>query len=479
MSSADFFVVLPEVFLAAYALAALVWGVYANPNRAGPFLFWLTSAVLFLVGIWVGFGSDETREAFGGSFVDDSLSRFGKSLLLFASAVVLLAGRDYLRREGAESFEFPVLTALAAVGMMVMVSASDLMVLYVGIELQSLSLYVLAAFERSKSRSTEAGLKYFVLGALSSGLLLYGASLVYGFAGTTLFSGIAAVAEASGAGMGLLYGLVFMAVGMAFKVSAAPFHMWAPDVYEGAPTPATALLATAPKVAAMVLFARLLAEAFGAAAEDWRDIVAFLSAFSMLLGAVAAIGQRNIKRLMAYSSIAHIGFALMGVAAWSEQGLQAMLIYMAIYVVMNIGVFAFILSMRQDGRPVTDIGALAMYSRKAPLRAVALLVLLFSLAGIPPLVGFFAKFYVFVAAVEAGMVWLAVVGAVASVVGAFYYLRIVYYMYFGEEREALDDKMPKFAAGVLVASAAAMVAGVFNLFGVPELAIAASLPVFN
>ena len=479
MSSTDFFIVLPEVFLAAYALAALVWGVYADPNRAGPFLFWSTSAVLFLVGIWVGVWPDGTREAFGGSFVDDPLSRFGKSLLLFASAVVLLASQDYLKREGVESFEFPVLTALAAVGMMVMVSASDLMVLYVGIELQSLSLYVLAAFERSKSRSTEAGLKYFVLGALSSGLLLYGASLVYGFAGTTLFSGIAAVAEASGVSMGLLYGLVFMAVGMAFKVSAAPFHMWAPDVYEGAPTPATALLATAPKVAAMVLFARLLAEAFGAAADDWRDIVAFLSAFSMLLGAVAAIGQRNIKRLMAYSSIAHIGFALMGLAAWSEQGLQAMLLYMAIYVVMNIGVFAFILSMRHDGRPVTDIGSLAMYSRRAPLRAVALLVLLFSLAGIPPLVGFFAKFYVFVAAVEAGMVWLAVVGAVASVIGAFYYLRIVYYMYFGEERDALDDKMPNFAAGALVACAAAMVAGVFNLFGVPELAGAASLPFFN
>lgn len=479
MSSTDFFIVLPEVFLAAYALAALVWGVYADPNRAGPFLFWSTSAVLFLVGIWVGVWPDGTREAFGGSFVDDPLSRFGKSLLLFASAVVLLASQDYLKREGVESFEFPVLTALAAVGMMVMVSASDLMVLYVGIELQSLSLYVLAAFERSKSRSTEAGLKYFVLGALSSGLLLYGASLVYGFAGTTLFSGIAAVSEASGVSMGLLYGLVFMAVGMAFKVSAAPFHMWAPDVYEGAPTPATALLATAPKVAAMVLFARLLAEAFGAAADDWRDIVAFLSAFSMLLGAVAAIGQRNIKRLMAYSSIAHIGFALMGLAVWSEQGLQAMLLYMAIYVVMNIGVFAFILSMRHDGRPVTDIGSLAMYSRRAPLRAVALLVLLFSLAGIPPLVGFFAKFYVFVAAVEAGMVWLAVVGAVASVIGAFYYLRIVYYMYFGEERDALDDKMPNFAAGALVACAAAMVAGVFNLFGVPELAGAASLPFFN
>ena len=479
MSSADFFIVLPEVVLAAYALAALVWGVYADPSRAGPYLFWSTSAVLFLVGIWVGIGPDGAREAFGGSFVDDPLSRFGKSLLLLASAVVLLASQDYLRREGAESFEFPVLTALAAVGMMVMVSASDLMVLYVGIELQSLSLYVLAAFERSKSRSTEAGLKYFVLGALSSGLLLYGASLVYGFAGTTLFSGIAAVAETSGVSMGLLYGLVFMAVGMAFKVSAAPFHMWAPDVYEGAPTPATALLATAPKVAAMVLFARLLAEAFGAAADDWRDIVAFLSAFSMLLGAVAAIGQRNIKRLMAYSSIAHIGFALMGLAAWSEQGLQAMLLYMAIYVVMNIGVFAFILSMRQDGRPVTDIGSLAMYSRRAPLRAVALLVLLFSLAGIPPLVGFFAKFYVFVAAVEAGMVWLAVVGAVASVIGAFYYLRIVYYMYFGDERDALDDKMPNFAAGALVACAAAMVAGVFNLFGVPELAGAASLPFFN
>lgn len=479
MSFADFMVVLPEAALAAYAMAALVWGVYSDARRAGPALFWLTSAVLLALGVWVGVGPEGDRSAFGGAFTDDDLSRFGKSLLLIASAAILFASQDYLRREGILSFEFPVLAAFAAAGMMVMVSASDLMVLYVGVELQSLSLYVLASFHRNSSRSTEAGLKYFVLGALSSGLLLYGASLVYGFSGTTQFAGIAEAASSSGVSLGLLYGMVFMAVGMAFKVSAAPFHMWAPDVYEGAPTPVTAFFATAPKVAAMILFARLLADAFESAAADWTDIAAFLSVFSMFLGAVAAIGQTNIKRLMAYSSIAHMGFALMGVAAGTQQGFEAMLLYLAIYVTMNVGVFAFILSMRRDGRPASDIASLGMYSRRAPLRALALLLLLFSLAGVPPLVGFFAKFNVFLAAVDAGLVWLAVAGAVASVLGAFYYIRIVYYMYFGEEAEGLDAAMPRFAVGALVASAFAMTAGVVNLFGVAELAAAASMPLFN
>ena len=479
MNQADLTTVLPEICLAVYAMAALVWGTFVDKEKAAPILFWLTSVVLFGLGAWIGLAPHAETTAFNGAFTDDRFARFGKVTLLAATSIILFMSQDFLARERVLSFEFPILAAFAALGMMVMVSASDLMVLYMGIELQSLSLYVLASFQRDNARSTEAGLKYFVLGALSSGLLLYGASLVYGFSGTTLFSGIAAVAQPGQYSTGLLFGLAFMAVGLAFKVSAAPFHMWAPDVYEGSPTPVTALLATAPKVAAMVLFARLLMDAFGSIAEDWKYIIAFLSLVSMFLGAIAAIGQRDIKRLMAYSSIAHMGYALMGIASGSPQGFQAMLLYMAIYVTMNIGTFAFILSMRQDGRPVADIYSLGMYSRKAPVRALSLLLLLFSLAGIVPLVGFFGKFYVFLAAIDADMVWLAVGGGIASVIGAYYYIRIVYFMYFGESDEALDDAMPRSGMTAMVASAAIMVIGVVNLFGVAEMAEAASGALFR
>jgi NADH-quinone oxidoreductase subunit N len=359
--------------------------------------------------------------------------------------------------------------------MMIMVSAGDLIALYMGLELQSLALYVVAALRRDSAKSTEAGLKYFVLGALSSGLLLYGASLIYGYAGTTTFAGIVTAAAAGEhLSLGLLLGLAFLFTGLAFKVSAVPFHMWTPDVYEGAPTPITAFFATAPKVAAMALFARVAHDAFGAAAADWGQIVAFLSVASMFLGAVAAIGQRNIKRLMAYSSIAHMGFALMGLAAGTAQGVEAMLIYMAIYVAMNVGTFAFILSMEKDGVPVTEIGSLNLYAGREPTKALAMLILLFSLAGVPPLLGFFGKFAVLQAAVAAGYGWLAVAGVIASVIGAFYYLRIVYFMYFGEEREPLDPVRNPVLWGFLMASAAVMVLGVVNLFGIEGLAAAAA-----
>jgi NADH-quinone oxidoreductase subunit N len=371
-------------------------------------------------------------------------------------------------------FEYPILVALSVVGMMVMVSAGDLMALYMGLELQSLALYVVASLRRDSVKSTEAGLKYFVLGALSSGLLLYGASLTYGFAGTTLFSGILE-ASAHHPSLGLLFGIVFLVSGLAFKVSAAPFHMWTPDVYEGSPTPVTAFFATAPKFAAMAMFARVVHDAFGHIVSDWQQIVAFLSLVSMFLGAIAAIGQKDIKRLMAYSSIAHMGFALMGLAAGTVLGVQAMLIYMAIYVTMNIGAFAFILGMERDGRPVTSIDSLKMYSKRQPLRALAMLVLMFSLAGVPPMVGFFGKFYVLRAAYEAGLGWLAVAGVVASVIGAFYYLRVVYFMYFGEESEPLDGKMNPILWGFLMAASLAMVIGVFNLFGIEPIANAAAL----
>ena len=411
-------------------------------------------------------------------FVDDAFSRFAKIVILLSAAAILLMGEGYAARRGLLRFEYPLLIALAVVGMMVMVSAGDLMALYMGLELQSLSLYVVASLRRDSLKSTEAGLKYFVLGALSSGLLLYGASLVYGFAGTTLFSGIIAATQ-SDLSLGLLFGIVFLLAGFAFKVSAAPFHMWTPDVYEGSPTPVTAFFATAPKVAAMGLFSRVVHDAFGGVVGDWQQIVAFLSVLSMFLGAIAAIGQRDIKRLMAYSSIAHMGFALMGLAAGTAFGIQAMLIYMTIYVAMNVGTFAFILSMEKDGRPVTDINALKMYSKQQPLKALAMLILLFSLAGVPPMVGFFGKFYVLRAAYDAGLAWLAVAGVIASVIGAFYYIRIVYYMYFGEETEALDNTSSPVLWTFLMGSAAVMILGVINLFGIEPLAASAAATLVN
>jgi len=475
--SADLAIALPEIMLALYAMAALMGAVFTGKDQVAGLLTWLTGGVFVLLALWIGTG-DGTHVAFTGSFVDDGFARFAKVTILLAAAAVLVMSQEYMARRGLLRFEYPILIALATVGMMVMVSAGDLITLYMGLELQSLALYVVAAIRRDSARSTEAGLKYFVLGALSSGLLLYGASLTYGYAGTTLFSGIIASTQ-DGVSLGLLFGLVFMLAGFAFKVSAAPFHMWTPDVYEGAPTPVTAFFATAPKVAAMGLFARVVFDAFGGVVGDWQQIVAFLSVASMFLGAVAAIGQKNIKRLMAYSSIAHMGFALMGLAAGTAFGVQAMLIYMAIYVTMNIGTFAFILSMEKDGVPVTDIAALNMYSRREPLKALAMLVLLFSLAGVPPMVGFFGKFYVLRAAYDGGLGWLAVAGVIASVIGAFYYLRIVYFMYFGEEREALDPAGSPVLWGFLMASAAMMVVGVINLFGIEPLAAAAAATLVN
>ncbi|TNF65149.1 MAG: NADH-quinone oxidoreductase subunit NuoN, partial [Rhodobacteraceae bacterium] len=377
-------------------------------------------------------------------------------------------------------FEYPILIVLASVGMMMMVSAGDLMALYMGLELQSLALYVVASLRRDSVKSTEAGLKYFVLGALSSGLLLYGASLVYGYAGTTLFTGIIAAAGEGDVSLGLLFGLIFVISGLAFKVSAVPFHMWTPDVYEGSPTPITAFFATAPKVAAMGLFARVLHDAFGGAVGDWSQVIALLSVLSMFLGAIAAIGQTNVKRLMAYSSIAHMGYALIGLAAGTALGVQALLVYMAIYVTMNVGTFAFILMLERDGQPVTDIGALRMYSRREPGRALAMLILLFSLAGVPPMLGFFAKLAVWQAGLEAGLVWLVVASAIASAIGAFYYLRIVFYMYFGEET---DDELETNSNPVLwvflMGSAAVMVLGIVNMFGVEGAAAAAAAVLVN
>jgi NADH-quinone oxidoreductase subunit N len=478
MIQADLTIILPEIILAVFAMLALLGAVYTGKDKTAPLLVWATSALMAVLAVFIA-GRSGTHVAFSGMFVDDGFARFAKVAILLSAASVLLMSQDYMARRGLLRFEYPLLVALSAVGMMMMVSAGDLMALYMGLELQSLALYVVASLRRDSVKSTEAGLKYFVLGALSSGLLLYGASLVYGYSGTTLFSGIIQTAQHGEVSLGLLFGLIFLISGMAFKVSAVPFHMWTPDVYQGAPTPVTAFFATAPKVAAMALFARVLHDAFGQAVADWQQVIALLSVMSMFLGAVAAIGQRDIKRLMAYSSIAHMGFALMGLAAGTAFGVQAMLIYMAIYVTMNVGTFAFILMMERGGQPVTDIQALNLYAKREPGKGLAMLVLLFSLAGVPPMLGFFGKFYVLRAAYEGGLAWLAVAGVVASVIGAFYYLRIVYFMYFGEEGEALDKTRAPVLWGFLMASAVVMLVGIVNMFGVEGAAAAAAATLVN
>jgi len=479
MIQSDLTVILPEIVLAVFAMLALVVAVYTGKDRAAPFMVWATAGLFAVLAAWIATNGGGSRIAFNGMFVDDGFARFAKVTILLSASAVLLMSKEYMERRDLLRFEFPVLVALSVVGMMMMVSAGDLMSLYMGLELQSLALYVVASLRRDSVKSTEAGLKYFVLGALSSGLLLYGASLVYGYAGTTLFSGIIQTAVHGEVSLGLLFGIVFLVSGLAFKVSAVPFHMWTPDVYEGSPTPVTAFFATAPKVAAMGLFARVLFDAFGGAVADWSQIIALLSLLSMFVGAVAAIGQTNIKRLMAYSSIAHMGFALMGLAAGTQLGVQAMLIYLAIYVTMNVGTFAFILMMEKDGRPVTDINALNMYSRAEPGKALAMLILLFSLAGVPPMLGFFGKLYVLRAAYESGLAWLAIAGVIASVIGAFYYLRIIYYMYFGEEGDDLDKNNSPVLWGFLMVSAVVMVVGIVNMFGVESAAATAAATLVN
>lgn len=470
MTSLDFSTILPEAVLAGYALAALMAGAYLGKDKLAGVLLWSTVAAFLAVAAMIGLGHRADGSGFYGMFIDDGFSRFAKVVMLVSAAAVLAMSADYMQRRNMLRFEFPILITLSVVGMMLMVSAGDLLTLYMGLELQSLALYVVAAMRKDSVRSSEAGLKYFVLGSLSSGLLLYGASLVYGFAGTTGFEGIILTLQGDQLPLGVLFGLVFMLVGLSFKVSAVPFHMWTPDVYEGSPTPVTAFFATAPKVAAMALIARLVFEAFGHVIADWSQIIAALAVMSMFLGSVAGIGQTNVKRLMAYSSIAHMGFALVGLAAGSALGVQNMLIYMTIYAVMNVGTFAFILSLERDGVPVTDLTSLNRFAWSEPTKALAMLVLMFSLAGVPPTLGFFAKFGVLNAAVDAGMGWLAVLGVIASVIGAFYYLRIVYYMYFGAEGQGVTSRMGAVQYLGLMVPAAAMLIGAVSMFGVDAAA---------
>src|SRR5437868_4672694 len=421
--------VVPELVLAVGAMALLMFGVFRG-ERVAPAMNWIGIALLVVVAILLALLPAGKLTSFGGSFVLDDFARFMKELALAGSAfaIVLLVGDAESERQ--RRFEYPVLILLSTLGMMVLVSATDLIALYLGLELMSLCLYVLAAFQRDSTRSTEAGLKYFVLGALSSGMLLYGASLIYGFTGTVSFAGIAKASTQ--AELGLIFGLVFLFAGFCFKVSAVPFHMWTPDVYEGAPTPITAFFAAAPKVAAIAMFVRPTISAFPGILAQWQQIVVFVSIASMALGSFAAIGQRNFKRLMAYSSIGHMGFALIGLAAGTPEGVQGVLVYVAIYLAMTLGTFAGILAMRLRGVFVENISDLSGLARTKPAMAFFLAVMMFSLAGIPPLAGFFAKYFVFLAAIKAGLYTLAVLGVLASVVGAYYYLSIVKVMYFDE-----------------------------------------------
>jgi len=391
---------------------------------------------------------------FGGSFVLDGFARFMKLLALIGSAASIVMLSRHLETERQQKFEYAVLILLSTLGMMLLVSAADLIALYLGLELMSLTLYVLAAIQRDSVKSTEAGLKYFVLGALSSGMLLYGASLIYGFTGTVSFAGIAQASAAGG--IELVFGLVFLFAGFCFKVSVVPFHMWTPDVYEGSPTPITAFFAAAPKVAAIAMFVRATISAFPGITPQWQQILVFVAIASMGLGAFAAIGQHNIKRLMAYSSIGHMGFALIGLASGTQEGVRGVMVYMAIYLAMTLGSFACILAMRRSGTNVEEIGDLAGLARTRPAMAFLFAMLLFSLAGVPPLAGFFAKFYVFLAAIKAGLYALAVIGVLASVVGAYYYLMIVKTMYFDEPKASFEPMAHEF--GLVLG-----VAGLFNL----------------
>src|SRR5690606_1609919 len=420
----------PELILAAGALALLMIGVFSG-ERANTTVTGLSIALILGVGGWmIVFVGDGT--AFGGAFVSDPFARLMKLLTLGGSVITLIMSVGFAREEKFDKFEYPVLVVLATLGMLLMVSANDMLALYLGLELQSLALYVIAAINRDSVRSTEAGLKYFVLGALSSGMLLYGISLVYGYTGNTSFEAIASALTGAERQTGLVFGLVFVLAGLVFKISAVPFHMWTPDVYEGAPTPVTAFFAAAPKLAAMALIVRVTMGAFEPVAADWQQIVVFVAIASMVLGAFAAIGQRNIKRLMAYSSIGHMGYALVGLAANSEAGVRGVVIYMLIYLVMTLGTFAFILAMRRKEGNVESIDDLSGLSSTNPVMATILTLLMFSLAGIPPLAGFFGKWYVFLAAMDAGLYTLAVIGVLASVVGAYYYIRIVKIMWFDE-----------------------------------------------
>ncbi len=459
MNLSDLLPLAPEIFLACAGMLLLVAGTFggAGMARAVNVLAGVSLAVAF--GLVVCPVTGVTGELPGGHVGTDGFSQFVKMLLLPAALVSLVLSHDFLKKPEAARFEFPVLVLFATLGMMLMVSARSFLGLYVALELQSLSLYVLAAFLRNDTRSSEAGLKYFVLGALASGLLLYGISLVYGATGSVVFAKLQTVLASGDAPVGLVLGMVFILAGFAFKLAAAPFHMWAPDVYEGAPTPVAAFFASAPKLAAVALLAKVLYEPFGALAAQAQPILMVLALASMAWGAFAAMAQGHIKRLMAYSAIGHIGYALIGLAAGGAEGLQATLLYLVIYLPMTLGAFAVILCARKNGVALEQLSDFAGLSKTRPALAAAMALFMFSMAGVPPLAGFFGKFYVFMAALQAGLLPLAVAGVLLSVVGAFYYLRVIKLMYFDAPRGAAFDPVPGWGTGLVLASTAVLILG--------------------
>ena len=433
MNNIDF--ISPEIFISLAIMFLLILGVFKK--KSSDLIHYLSIISLLITGILIlNNPSDTIITLFSGSFIIDNLSSFMKSLTILGGATILLISKKFLELSKIFLIEYPILILSSILGMMVMISSNDLIVFYIGLELQSLALYVLASFNRDQLKSSESGLKYFVLSALSSGLLLYGCSLIYGFSGSTNFDVIANTISSSH--YGLTFGIVFVLVGLSFKISAVPFHMWAPDVYEGSPTPVTLFFSVVPKIAALTVFIRFLYIPFINMIDQWQPILIFISIASMIFGAVAAIGQKNLKRLIAYSSIGHIGYALAGLSVGTNEGLQSSIVYISIYIVMNLGFFSCLLMMKKNDLYFETIDDLSGLSRNHPILSICFMVVLFSLAGIPPLAGFFAKFYIFKSVIEQSMYFLAIVGLLSTVIAAFYYLRIIKVIYFDEPKEKYD-----------------------------------------
>ena len=479
MKTVDILILAPEILLIIYSIIAILIASFLKSNKSYNLIFQATVIIFLISAIILYFTPFEIQTNVSGIFIRDTFSKFFQILILLSVSCLLFMSKQYLQKNNLFKPEYPILIIFSTLGMMIMISSNNFLLLYLGLEIQSLSLYVVSSFRRDNYKSTEAGLKYFILGSLSSGLMLFGISLIYGSTGSINFEIISSMINYEGFFPGIVAGLVFLICGFAFKASAVPFHMWTPDVYEGSPTPVTAFFATVPKLAAVGVLLRVLFDCFGQIVESWQQVIIIISVLSMFLGSVAAIGQNNIKRLMAYSSIGHIGFVLMGVASGTDKGISAVLIYMVLYIVMNIGVFVFILNMERNGVAVTTINSLNMYNNVSKSQTLFLTILLFSLAGIPPLAGFFGKFFIFNAAINAGLSWLAVMGGIASVIAAFYYLRIVYLMYFGLSSDPLSGKMPTAHWIILSGSALLMLIGIINLYGLEKPSLLAATSLIN
>ena len=479
MKTIDILILAPEILLIIYSIIAILTASFLKSNKSYNLIFQATVIIFLISAIILYFTPFEIQTNVSGIFIRDTFSKFFQILILLSVSCLLFMSKQYLQKNNLFKPEYPILIIFSTLGMMIMISSNNFLLLYLGLEIQSLSLYVVSSFRRDNYKSTEAGLKYFILGSLSSGLMLFGISLIYGSTGSINFEIISSMINYEGFFPGIVAGLVFLICGFAFKASAVPFHMWTPDVYEGSPTPVTAFFATVPKLAAVGVLLRVLFDCFGQIVESWQQVIIIISVLSMFLGSVAAIGQNNIKRLMAYSSIGHIGFVLMGVASGTDKGVSAVLIYMVLYIIMNIGVFVFILNMERNGVAVTTINSLNMYNNVSKSQTLFLTILLFSLAGIPPLAGFFGKFFIFNAAINAGLSWLAVMGGIASVIAAFYYLRIVYLMYFGLSTDPLSGKMPTAHWIILSGSALLMLIGIINLYGLEKPSFLAATSLIN